>query len=106
MVKVTYVEASGAEHVIDVAVGTTLMEGAVKNGVPGIAADCGGACACATCRVYIDAQWQEKTGPASDIEKPMIEYSEDPDSRVRLSCQIVASDELGGIVVHMPASQH
>jgi len=92
MPKITYIEHNGKEHTIDVPLGWTVMEGAVKNRVPGIDADCGGACACATCHVYVDPAWKDKI-PARE-----------PDSR--LSCQIKVKQELDGLVVRMPRSQH
>lgn len=106
MAKITYIEHNGTEHVIDVANGLSVMEGAVKNMVPGIDADCGGACACATCHVYVDAAWRDKTGEKSDMEETMLDFAEDVKEESRLSCQIEVSDALDGLVVHMPASQH
>jgi 2Fe-2S ferredoxin len=106
MVKITYVEASGAEHVVDAKPGQTVMETAVKNNVPGIAADCGGTCACGTCRVYLSDAWQEKLGPPSEMEQAMIEYSGDATPGVRLSCQIKVTPELDGLIVRTPESQH
>ena len=106
MAKITYVEFNGKEHVVDVKTGLSVMEGAVKNNIPGIDADCGGACACATCHVHVDAAWTEKVGPPSAMEESMLDFAEDvrPDSR--LSCQIKVTDELDGLVVKMPQSQH
>jgi 2Fe-2S ferredoxin len=106
MVKLTYVEASGVEHVIDAKLGQSVMENAVKNNVPGIAADCGGSLACATCRVYVNRAWQEKLAPPSDMEQSTIEFSGDTTPGLRLSCQIKVTKELDGLVVHMPESQH
>jgi 2Fe-2S ferredoxin len=106
MVKITYIEASGAEHVVDAKPGHSVMESAVKNAVPGIAADCGGSCACGTCRVYVGDAWQEKMGPPSEMEQSMIEFSEDATPGLRLSCQIKVTPELDGLVVRMPESQH
>jgi 2Fe-2S ferredoxin len=106
MAKVTYIEANGTEHVVDVQAGYSVMEGAVKNNVPGILADCGGACACATCRVYVDPAWREKTGVATEMELSMIEFQEDRDPSLRLSCQIKVTETLDGLVVRMPESQH
>ncbi|TAL01495.1 MAG: 2Fe-2S iron-sulfur cluster binding domain-containing protein [Rhodospirillaceae bacterium] len=105
MVKITYIEASGAEHVIDVMPGLSIMEGAVKNNVPGILADCGGACACGTCRVFVDEAWRERTGKPSDMEEAMLELHDDPSPGQRLSCQIRAVENLNGLVVRMPKSQ-
>jgi 2Fe-2S ferredoxin len=106
MAKITYIEHDGAEHVIDVKTGLTVMEGAVKNNVPGIDADCGGACACATCHVYVDEAWLAKTGEKSAMEESMLDFAENVEPNSRLSCQIKVSDELDGLVVRMPESQH
>jgi 2Fe-2S ferredoxin len=106
MAKITYIEHGGAEHVIDVKTGLSVMEGAVKNNIPGIDADCGGACACATCHVYVDEAWREKTGASSAMEDSMLDFAEDVQPNSRLSCQIKVTDELDGLVVRMPESQH
>jgi 2Fe-2S ferredoxin len=106
MAKVTYIEHNGTEHVIDVKAGLTVMEGAVKNNLPGIDADCGGACACATCHVYVDAAWTEKVGGPSSMEESMLDFAENVESSSRLSCQIKITDDLDGLVVRLPASQH
>lgn len=106
MAKITYIEHTGKEHVIDVENGMTVMEGAVKNMVPGIDADCGGACACATCHVYVDPGWIEKVGTPEGMEESMLDFAEDVRETSRLSCQITVSDELDGLVVRMPESQH
>jgi 2Fe-2S ferredoxin len=106
MPKVTYIEFSGAEHGVEVRDGLTVMEGAVKNNVPGIDADCGGACACATCHVYVDEAWVEKTGKASAMETSMLDFAENVQENSRLSCQIKVSGALDGLIVRMPESQH
>lgn len=106
MAKIKYIEHSGTEHEIDVANGTTVMEGAVKNMVPGIDADCGGACACATCHVYVDADWMEKVGKPEGMEESMLDFAEDVQDNSRLSCQITVSDALDGLVVRLPRTQH
>ncbi|MCF4167256.1 2Fe-2S iron-sulfur cluster-binding protein [Zavarzinia compransoris] len=106
MAKITYIEFNGTEHVIDVKPGLSVMEGAVKNNVPGIDGDCGGACACATCHVYVDDAWRDKVGTAEELEKSMLEFAESVEENSRLSCQIVVSDALDGLVVRMPESQH
>ena len=106
MAKITYIEFDGTEHVIDVKPGLSVMEGAVKNNIPGIDADCGGACACATCHVYVDEAWLDKTGSQSAMEESMLDFAENVESNSRLSCQIKVSDELDGLVVRMPQSQH
>jgi 2Fe-2S ferredoxin len=106
MAKITYVEHDGTEHVIDVKNGLSVMEGAVKNNIPGIDADCGGACACATCHVYVEESWLDKTGSRSAMEESMLDFAEGVESNSRLSCQIKVSDELDGLKVTMPESQH
>jgi len=106
LVRITYIEANGQAHEVEAKPGHSVMETAVKNGVPGITADCGGVRACATCRVYIGEDWRAKTGEADDDELGMIEFSEDADPSVRLSCQIKVTDDLDGLVVRMPSSQH
>src|SRR3569833_1663041 len=82
------------------------MEGAVRNNIPGIDADCGGACACATCHVYVDDAWFEKTGGASAMEESMLDFAEEVKPTSRLSCQIRVRDELEGLVVRRPENQH
>jgi 2Fe-2S ferredoxin len=106
MAKITYIEHDGTEHAIDVKPGLTVMEGAVKNNIPGIDADCGGACACATCHVYVNEEWLAKTGERSAMEESMLDFAEAVQDNSRLSCQIKVSDELDGLVVTMPESQH
>ena len=106
MPKITYIEYNGAEHVLDVKTGLSVMEGAVKNNIPGIDADCGGACACATCHVYVDQAWTEKTGKPSAMEESMLDFAENVEANSRLSCQIKVTEALDGLVVRMPESQH
>lgn len=106
MAKITYIEFSGVERTVEVALGQTLMEGAVKNNVPGIDADCGGACACATCHVYVDEAWEAKTGVRTDMEQSMLEFAENVESNSRLACQIKVSGDLDGLVVRLPEAQH
>ena len=106
MAKITYVEFNGTEHVVEVEPGMTVMEGAVKNGVPGIDADCGGACACATCHVHVDPTWTATTGERSELESSMLDMAFDVQPSSRLSCQIRVTEDLDGLVVHMPESQH
>ncbi|HWA61701.1 MAG TPA: 2Fe-2S iron-sulfur cluster-binding protein, partial [Caulobacteraceae bacterium] len=101
-----YVEHNGTRHEIDVKPGLSVMEGAVKNNIPGIDADCGGACACATCHVYVDEAWLDKTGSKSAMEESMLDFAENVEANSRLSCQIKVSDALDGLVVTMPESQH
>ena len=102
---VTFISHDGSEREVHVASGTTLMHAATDNGVPGILADCGGACSCATCHCYVDEDWQAKTGAADDVEAQMLEFVLDPQPNSRLSCQIIVSDELDGLVVRLPKSQ-
>ena len=106
MAKITYIEFNGTEHVVDVKAGLSVMEGAVKNNIPGIDADCGGACACATCHVYVDQAWREATGKPSAMEESMLDFAENVQENSRLSCQIKVTDALDGLVVRMPESQH
>ena len=106
MAKITYIEFDGTEHTVEVRNGLTVMEGAIKNNVPGIDADCGGACACATCHVYVDEAWQGKTGEKSAMEESMLDFAENVQDNSRLSCQIKVSDDLDGLVVRMPEEQH
>ncbi len=106
MPKITYIEHNGSEHVIDVKNGLSVMEGAVKNNIPGIDADCGGACACATCHVYVDAAWADKVGAKSAMEESMLDFAENVEATSRLSCQIKVTEQLDGLIVRMPESQH
>jgi 2Fe-2S ferredoxin len=105
MPKITFIEPSGKQHVVDASGCQSVMEAAVKHGVAGIDADCGGACACATCHVYIDPQWTAKTGETSGNEQSMLEFANHVQSNSRLSCQIRVTEALDGLVVRMPQSQ-
>ncbi len=106
MAKITYVEYGGKEHVVDVAPGLTVMEGARDNNVPGIEADCGGACACSTCHVYVDEAWVDKLPPRDAMEEDMLDFAYEPDPRrSRLTCQVKVTAELDGLIVHMPEKQ-
>jgi ferredoxin, 2Fe-2S len=106
MPRIKYIEDNGKEHEVEVPLGWTVMEGAVKNLVPGIDADCGGACACATCHVYVDPAWVEKLPPKEEMEESMLDFAQDRKSNSRLSCQIKVTPELDGLVVRTPKSQH
>jgi 2Fe-2S ferredoxin len=106
MAKITYIEFDGKEHTVDVADGLSVMEGAIKNMIPGIDADCGGACACATCHVYVEQPWMEKVGGPSEMEETMLDFAENVEDNSRLSCQIQVGDELDGLIVRLPKSQH
>lgn len=106
MVTITYIEFSGKEHLIDVPVGKTVMEGARDNGVAGISADCGGACACSTCHVYVDPSWVERLPPKDAMEKDMLDFACEPDPvRSRLTCQIKVTAALCGLILQMPEKQ-
>ena len=105
MAKITYIEHSGKTHEIEVENGLSVMEGAVNNLIPGIDADCGGACACATCHVYVEPEWRAKTGEIGDMEETMLDFAEGREEGSRLSCQIKVSDELDGLVVKLPEAQ-
>ncbi|WP_417259264.1 2Fe-2S iron-sulfur cluster-binding protein [Celeribacter sp.] len=106
MAKITYVEFNGTEHVVDVPNGRTVMEGARDNGIPGIDADCGGACACSTCHVYVAPEWVEKLTAKDAMEEDMLDFAYQPDPvRSRLTCQIKVTDDIDGLVVNMPEKQ-
>ena len=106
MAKITYVEYNGTEHVVDVANGMTVMEGARDLNIPGIEADCGGACACSTCHVYVDPAWIDKVPAKDDMEEDMLDFAYQPDpERSRLTCQIKVTDALDGLRVQMPEKQ-
>ena len=105
MPKVTYIEYNGKEHEVEVEKGLSIMEGAVQNGVPGIDADCGGACACATCHVYVKEEWLDKLSEQGESEKDMLDFAFETKSNSRLSCQLIVSDELDGLEVNIPSKQ-
>ncbi len=105
MPKITYIEHTGKSHVQEVANGLSVMEGAVQNNIPGIDADCGGSCACATCHVYVDEKWFNKLPKKEPSEEDMLDVAFEPNSFSRLSCQIIVSEELDGMVVKMPSKQ-
>lgn len=105
MPKITYIESNGTSHEVEAEAGMTVMEAAVKNSVPGIEAECGGACSCATCHVYVSEDWREKTGQPDEMEEDMLDFAFDVRESSRLSCQIKVSDELDGLVVNVPEKQ-
>jgi 2Fe-2S ferredoxin len=105
MPKITYIEHSGKSHTIEVPKELTVMEGAVQNDIPGIDADCGGACACATCHVYVDEAWFNKLPKIDSAEIDMLDVAFEPKKFSRLGCQITVTDELDGLVVKMPSKQ-
>jgi 2Fe-2S ferredoxin len=105
MPKITYIEHNGKEHQIEMPLGFSIMEGAIKNSIPGIDADCGGSCACATCHVYVDEKFLHKIPEAEEAEKDMLDFVQDAEKSSRLSCQIIISNEIDGIRVKMPKKQ-
>lgn len=105
MPKLTFTTHGGDDVVVEAESGMTLMEAAVKNDVPGIEAECGGACACATCHVYVDPGWAEKTGKPEEMEEDMLDFAFDVRETSRLSCQIKVTDELDGLKVTVPEKQ-
>ena len=106
MTKIIYVDNDGTERVVEAINGESVMEAAVKNSIPGIDADCGGACACATCHVYVDPAFMDKVGEQQEMEKSMLDFAENVTANSRLSCQITVSDALDGLRVTTPESQH
>lgn len=106
MVKIVFVDASGKDTAVDIQVGRTLMEAARDNNIDGIEAECGGACACATCHVYVHPDWVGRLPPAGSAEQDMLEFALDPDRALsRLTCQITVTDDLDGLIVNLPAAQ-
>ena len=105
MAKITYIEHSGKSHTIEVQNGMTVMEAAVKNNISGIDADCGGSMACATCHVYVKEEWFNKLPKKEDGEEDMLDMAYEPRKFSRLSCQLIVSDELEGLVVNLPVKQ-
>ncbi len=106
MARITYIEFGGKSHTVEVANGLTVMEGARDNGIPGIEADCGGACACSTCHVYVDPDWVARLPAKDGMEEDMLDFAFQPDPvRSRLTCQLKVSDALDGLVVQMPEKQ-
>jgi 2Fe-2S ferredoxin len=105
MPRITFIQHDGAEHTLEVAPGQSVMQAAMSNGVPGIIADCGGSCSCATCHVYVDEAWRDRLPAAEQAEKDMVECALHVQENSRLSCQIKVIDELDGLVVRIPESQ-
>ncbi|NLS15776.1 (2Fe-2S)-binding protein [Rhizobium sp. P40RR-XXII] len=105
MTKLTIVAFDGTRFDLNVDEGSTVMENAVRNSVPGIEAECGGACACATCHVYVDEDWTEKVGGPEPMEEDMLDFAFDVRPNSRLSCQIKMKSALDGLVVHVPERQ-
>ena len=105
MPKITYIDSSGNHKTIDVEKGLSVMEGAVQNNISGIDADCGGGMACATCHVYVKEEWLNKLQKAEDAEQDMIDMAFEPKKNSRLSCQLIVSDKLDGLIVTTPSKQ-
>lgn len=105
MAKITYIDTVGTRHEVEAENGTTVMENAIRNGVPGIEAECGGACACATCHVYVDEAFTAIVGSPEPMEEDMLDFAFDVRPNSRLSCQIRVRDELDGLVVTVPERQ-
>ena len=105
MAKITYIEHNGKNHTIDVTNGLSVMEGAVQNNIPGIDADCGGSMACATCHVYVKEEWFNKLPKKEDGEEDMLDMAFEPKKNSRLSCQLMVTDQLEGLVVNLPEKQ-
>jgi len=105
MTKIVFIGRDGTRYELDAETGSTVMETAIKSGVPGIEAECGGACACATCHVYVDEAWAEKTGEPEAMEEDMLDFAYDVRPTSRLSCQIRVSDDLDGLTVTVPKRQ-
>ena len=105
MAKIHFVDHSGETRIIDVENGATVMEAAIRNAIPGIEAECGGACACSTCHVYIDEAWREKVGEPSPMEEDMLDFAYEVQPSSRLSCQIKVREDLDGLTVRTPERQ-
>lgn len=105
MTKITYIAFDGTRFDVEAQDGSTVMENAIRNAVPGIEAECGGACACATCHVYVDEAWSELVGPPEPMEEDMLDFAYDVRPTSRLSCQIRVRPELDGLVVSVPERQ-
>ena len=105
MPKITYIQPDGQRRDVEAEVGSTVMEAAIKNLVAGIEAECGGACSCATCHVYVADDWAAKTGNPSEMEEDMLDFAYDVRPTSRLSCQIKVTADLDGLVVTVPQQQ-
>ena len=105
MPKINYIGADGTSRTIEAEAGSTVMEAAIKHGVPGIEAECGGACACATCHVYVDEAWTAEVGEPEAMEEDMLDFAYEVQPNSRLSCQIKVRDALDGLVVRVPERQ-
>ena len=105
MAKITFTDSTGNARTVNAELGSTVMETALRNNIPGIEAECGGACACATCHVYVDEAWREKVGGPSPMEEDMLDFGYEVRPSSRLSCQIKVTEELDGLVVSTPDKQ-
>ena len=105
MIKITFVDSEGTARTVEAEEGSTVMENAIRNGIPGIEAECGGACSCATCHVYVAEEWESLTGQPQPMEEDMLDFAFDVRPNSRLSCQIRVRPELDGLVVRTPARQ-
>ena len=105
MAKITYIEHTNKKHVVEVPNNMSVMEGAIQNNISGIDADCGGSMACATCHVYVDEKWFNKLEKKEEGEEDMLDMAYQPNNFSRLSCQLLVSDELNGLIVRMPSKQ-
>ena len=106
MAKITFIQPDGAVQVVDIPEGWSIMEGAVRAGVIGIDADCGGACACATCHVQVEPEWAAKLPLKSEMEETMLDFAIQPKPNSRLSCQLRVTSDMDGLTVRVPPSQH
>ena len=105
MPKITYISEDNKINTVEVQNGLTVMEGAIQNDIPGIDADCGGGMSCATCHVYVDENWLDKLPQKEDGEEDMLDMAFEPKKNSRLSCQLIVSDELDGLIVNTPSKQ-
>lgn len=105
MVKITFIQPDGSQQTVETEPGLTVMEAAKLNNIAGVEAECGGACACATCHVYVDAAWRDKTGTAEPMEEDMLDFAFDVREESRLCCQIKMTEALDGLVVRVPDKQ-
>jgi 2Fe-2S ferredoxin len=105
MVKITFIDSGGTARTVEAEVGSTVMETAIKNSVPEIEAECGGACACSTCHLYVDEAWREKTGEPSPMEEDMLDFAFEVKPNSRLSCQMKVREDFDGLVVRTPERQ-
>ena len=106
MPQITFITADGMHRTVVARNGDSVMQTAIKNGIPGIDADCGGACACATCHVYVDESWKDRVNKARDMEASMLDFAQVVLPNSRLSCQLQVVEALDGLVVAIPESQH